>query len=271
MSRLLAVDLSPRHEARPLLSSPAPNLRKPALALALSGAMLLVPVALSRLGGSPGAPGAEVVLASGSTDGFELEATGDDNELLGILVEAGVAAQAESSAVSVEVQPADVSEPTSSPRPAAGTATTARPRLLTARAATISTTTTSSPPSAQPTATTAKKAPATTTATTTAAPPPRPTTATTRPPAARLAAPGPTSSSDAVWDRLAQCESGNTNDLGAPYYGYWQFSEATWLGLGQVGLPSDHTREQQLVVAKRLQAMSGWSPWPGCARSLGLL
>jgi hypothetical protein len=205
-----------------------------------------------------------VVLASGSTDGFELEATGDDDELLGILVEAGVAAQAESSAVSVEVQPAEVSEPTSSPRPAAGTATTARPRLLTARAATMSTTT-SSPPSAL-TATTAKKAPATT-----AAPSPRPTTATTRPPAVRLAAPAPTSSSDAVWDRLAQCESGNTNDLGAPYYGYWQFSEATWLGLGQVGLPSDHTREQQLVVAKRLQAMSGWSPWPGCARSLGLL
>ncbi len=227
--------------------------------------MLLVPVALSRLGGSPGAPGAEVVLASGSTDGFELEATGDDDELLGIVVEAGVAAQAESSAVSVEVQAAEVSERNSSPRPAAGTATTARPRLLTARAATMRTTT-SSPPSAQPTATTAKKAPATT-----AAPPPRPTTATTRPPAARLAAPAPTSSSDAVWDRLAQCESGNTNDLGAPYYGYWQFSEATWLGLGQVGLPSDHTREQQLVVAKRLQAMSGWSPWPGCARSLGLL
>lgn len=226
--------------------------------------MLLVPLALSRLGGSPGAPGAEVVLASGSTDGFAQEVTGDDDELLGILVEAGVAAQAESSAVSVEVQPADVSEPTSSPRPAAGTATTARPRL-TARAATLSTTT-SSPPGAELTATTAKKAPATT-----AARPPRPTTVTTRPPAVRLAAPAPTSSSDAVWDRLAQCESGNTNDLGAPYYGYWQFSEATWLGLGQVGLPSDHTREQQLVVAKRLQAVSGWSPWPGCARSLGLL
>ncbi len=126
-------------------------------------------------------------------------------------------------------------------------------------------TTTSSPPSAQLTATTAKKAPATTAA------PTQPTTATTRPPAARLAAPAPTSSSDAVWDRLAQCESGNTNDHDAPYYGYWQFSEATWLGLGQVGLPSDHTREQQLVVAKRLQAMSGWSPWPGCARSIGLL
>ena len=123
--------------------------------------------------------------------------------------------------------------------------------------------TTASPP-AQPKATTARKA-----ATTTAAPD-RPR-ATTPPPAARVAAPAPSSGSDAVWDRLAQCESGNTNDHDAPYYGYWQFSESTWLGLGQVGLPDDYSREQQLVVAKRLQAMSGWRPWPTCARLLGLL
>ncbi len=269
MSRLLAGDQSPRHEARPLLSSPAPNLRKPVLALALSGATLLVPLALSGSSGAPGAPGAEVVLAAGSPDGYEVEATGDDGELHGTLVDAGVAAQPESSAVRVKVQPAEVPEPTSSARPAAGTATTARPRLLTARAATMSTTT-SFPSDAQPTATTAKKAPAAAAAATTTAAPTRLTTTTTRPPAARVAAPAP-SSSDAVWDRLAQCESGNTNDHDAPYYGYWQVSEATWLGLGQVGLPDDHSREQQLVVAKRLQAMSGWSPWPACSRLLGLL
>jgi len=212
-----------------------------------------------------------VELAAGAAAGFGLETMGGDVEVLGTLVEAGVAAQAESSAVSavsvvsVEVQPADVPEP-AAPRPAAGTATTARPRLLTARAATLATLGTSST-SSKPTATTAKRAPATTTA---AAPTRLPTT-TTRPPAAQVAAPAPSASSDAVWDRLAQCESGNTNDHDAPYYGYWQFSEATWLGMGQVGLPDDHSREQQLVVAKRLQAMSGWSPWPGCARSLGLL
>jgi len=206
-----------------------------------------------------------VVLAAGSPDGYEVEATGDDGEVLGTLVDAGVAAQAESSAVSVKVPRAEVPEPASRPRPAVGTATTARPRLLTARAATMSTTT-SSAPSAKPTATTARKAPATT-----AAAPAPPPTATTRPPAARVAAPAPTSSSDAVWDRLAECESGNTNDHDAPYYGYWQFSEATWLGLGQVGLPDDHSRAQQLVVAKRLQAISGWSPWPACSRLLGLL
>ncbi len=260
MSRLLAGDPSPRHEARPLFSSPAPNLRKPLVALTLSGATLLVPLALSGSGGAPGAPGAEVVLAAGTPARSPLEATGADDELLGTLVDAGVAARAESDAVSVEVQPASVPESVA-PRPAARTATTGRPRLLTARAATVATVGTS-PSSSQPTATTAKRAPATT-----AAPPPRPTT--TRPPAA--ASPAPSSGSDAVWDRLAQCESGNTNDHDAPYYGYWQFDEATWLGLGQVGLPDDYSRAQQLVVAKRLRAISGWSPWPGCARSLGLL
>jgi len=209
-----------------------------------------------------------VELAAGAAAGFGLETTGGDDEVLGALVEAGVAAQTESSAVSVEPQPADFSEPTA-PRPAAGPATIARPRLLTARVATLATIGTSLPSSklsSNLTETTAKRAPVTIAATA-----PRPTTTTTRPRAAQVAAPALSASSDAVWDRLAQCESGNTNDHDAPYYGYWQFSEATWLGLGQVGLPDDHSREQQLVVAKRLQAMRGWSPWPGCARSLGLL
>lgn len=274
MSRLLAPDLSPRHEARPLLSSPAPKLRKPVIALALSGATLLASLALSGRGGAPGVTGAEVELAAGTPDGYQLEANGGDDELGTVVeagiaasaeVEAGIAAQAEASVPSVDVQPPDGPEPPT-PRPSAGKVTIAQPRLLSARAATIGTVT-SSPPRAQATATTAttaKKAPAA--AATVAA---RLPVATTRPPA--TAAPSTSSSSDAVWDRLAQCESGNTNDPGAPYYGYWQFDEATWLGMGQTGLPNDHSRAQQLVVAKRLHAMRGWAPWPGCARALGLL
>lgn len=73
-----------------------------------------------------------------------------------------------------------------------------------------------------------------------------------------------------VWDRLAVCESGNTNNGGAPYYGYWQFDARTWRGMGQTGLPNQFSREHQLEVAKKLQAKRGWNPWPGCANKLGL-
>jgi len=75
---------------------------------------------------------------------------------------------------------------------------------------------------------------------------------------------------DAVWNRLAQCESSNSNDLSAPYYGYWQLSAATWHFLGEPGLPNEQSRERQLAAAKRLQAARGWVPWPECSRRLGL-
>ena len=98
---------------------------------------------------------------------------------------------------------------------------------------------------------------------TTTPPPPPPTTRAPSPPPA-------TTGGDAVWDRLAACESGNTNDGGAPYYGYWQFSAGTWTSMGGSGLPNDHPRAVQLVLAKRLQARSGWDQWPACSRQLGL-
>ena len=117
------------------------------------------------------------------------------------------------------------------------TATTARPATVTAAAV-------------------VRVAP--TTAATAAPPPPPPT----RPPAP--------SSSDLAWDRLAVCESGNTNDHGAPYYGYWQFSAGTWWSVGETGLPDQYSRAHQLAAAKRLHALRGWSPWPSCSRRLGL-
>jgi hypothetical protein len=73
-------------------------------------------------------------------------------------------------------------------------------------------------------------------------------------------------------DGLADCESGNTNaDTGNGYYGFVQFSAATWHGMGESGLPTDYDRSYQLDVARRLQQRSGWGQWPACARQLGLL
>lgn len=74
-----------------------------------------------------------------------------------------------------------------------------------------------------------------------------------------------------VWDRLAICESNNTNDGGAPYYGYWQFGVPAWKSVGETGKPNQYSREHQLAAAKRLQAEYGWGQWPGCARQMGLI
>jgi uncharacterized protein YabE (DUF348 family) len=79
-----------------------------------------------------------------------------------------------------------------------------------------------------------------------------------------------------VWDQLANCESGGNwaINTGNGYYGGLQFSLGTWLAYGggsYAHLPSDASREQQISVAERLRATSGFSPWPACARKLGLL
>jgi hypothetical protein len=104
-----------------------------------------------------------------------------------------------------------------------------------------------------------------------------PTTTTTAPPSTTTAKPAPAPKppvetkpsgpiTDDVWTRLAKCESGMRNDQGAPYYGYFQFTAQTWKGLGGSGLPTDHTYEEQLEMAKKLQARSGWGQWPVCSK-----
>ena len=72
----------------------------------------------------------------------------------------------------------------------------------------------------------------------------------------------------ATWDRLARCESGGNWHIntGNGYYGGLQFSAATWHSVGGTGLPSDHSREEQIKRAKILQARSGWGQW-GCAHA----
>lgn len=100
-----------------------------------------------------------------------------------------------------------------------------------------------------------------------------------------------------VWDRLAECESGNWVDGGASFVKgsarwYWgrpgtevppwgtrihhgglQFHPDTWMWLAPEGFPEyayDATREQQIAVAERVLETQGWRAWPVCSRKLGL-
>jgi hypothetical protein len=72
--------------------------------------------------------------------------------------------------------------------------------------------------------------------------------------------------------RLRRCESGGNygTNTGNGYYGAYQFDLRTWHGMGYAGRPSDASPATQDQAAARLQAARGWSPWPACARSLGL-
>jgi hypothetical protein len=75
-----------------------------------------------------------------------------------------------------------------------------------------------------------------------------------------------------VWAALRRCESGGdyAENTGNGYYGAYQFSLATWRGLGLGGLPSQASPAVQDRAAERLQARSGWGQWPVCSRRLRL-
>lgn len=86
---------------------------------------------------------------------------------------------------------------------------------------------------------------------------------------------GPALADDAVWDALAQCESGGNWAInsGNGYYGGLQFSYRTWHDYGggaYADYPHQATREQQIAVAERLRAVRGYAPWPACRANLGL-
>ncbi len=70
---------------------------------------------------------------------------------------------------------------------------------------------------------------------------------------------------------LRNCEaSGNyQDDTGNGYYGAYQFSLPTWLGLGETGLPSDASPATQDSAAYLLYQRDGWRPWPACSAMLG--
>jgi uncharacterized protein YabE (DUF348 family) len=80
-------------------------------------------------------------------------------------------------------------------------------------------------------------------------------------------------SGNTVWDQLAQCESGGNwaINTGNGYYGGLQFSLSTWQAYGGTGLPSEASRETQIMIAERVRAATGgYGSWPACAASLGL-
>jgi resuscitation-promoting factor RpfB len=81
-----------------------------------------------------------------------------------------------------------------------------------------------------------------------------------------------TTPSGSVWDKLAECESGGNWSIntGNGYYGGLQFSLSTWRAYGGTGMPHEASREEQIAVAKRVQASQGWGAWPACTAKLGI-
>jgi hypothetical protein len=91
--------------------------------------------------------------------------------------------------------------------------------------------------------------------------------------AAPMVAPATSPAVGDVWSGLRRCESGGNyaENTGNGYYGAYQFSAATWHGLGFPGLPSDASPAVQDRAAQQLQARSGWGQWPACSRRLRLI
>jgi hypothetical protein len=105
------------------------------------------------------------------------------------------------------------------------------------------------------------------------------TTTVPRPPVQRTAPVAQPSTAE-TWDQLAQCEAGGnwSANTGNGYGGGLQFAHgrrwSTWTSFGGSEFsphPWEATREQQIVIAERVLASSGWRAWPGCARRMGLL
>ena len=106
-------------------------------------------------------------------------------------------------------------------------------------------------------------------ATPTPTPTPRTTVAAPPPPSAgNTSGAGLNLANAAMWDRIAQCESGGNWHIntGNGYYGGLQFAQSTWLANGGADFAARAdlaSREQQITVANRLYAKSGLQPW-GC-------
>ena len=81
---------------------------------------------------------------------------------------------------------------------------------------------------------------------------------------------------DAVWHRLAECESGGdwAINSGNGYYGGLQFDRRTWSSHGgaeHATLPSEAAPRQQIAVGEQVrEERGGYGAWPSCARELDL-
>jgi uncharacterized protein YabE (DUF348 family) len=79
---------------------------------------------------------------------------------------------------------------------------------------------------------------------------------------------------DAIWDEIAQCESGGdwSIDTGNGYYGGLQFNSATWASNGGTAYAPEAnqaTKAQQIAIADKVRAARGYEPWQ-CAGELGI-
>jgi uncharacterized protein YabE (DUF348 family) len=88
--------------------------------------------------------------------------------------------------------------------------------------------------------------------------------------------PQPEISDAAIWDQLAECESGGDYSIntGNGYYGGLQFDEQTWVAYGGdqfAPLPHQASREQQIAIATKVRDdRGGYGAWPACSAELGL-
>src|SRR5262245_33167456 len=89
-----------------------------------------------------------------------------------------------------------------------------------------------------------------------------------------LALAGPASAaSDAQWDEVARCESGNNwaTNTGNGYQGGLQLTPGTWRANGgdqYAAAAYLASREQQIAVAEHVLAHQGRGAWPVCGRPL---
>ena len=82
---------------------------------------------------------------------------------------------------------------------------------------------------------------------------------------------GPAAGGGLNWAALAACESGgNPGAVSATgkYRGLYQFSYATWAGVGGSGDPAAASAGEQTKRAQMLYARSGAGQWPTCGRRL---
>ena len=85
---------------------------------------------------------------------------------------------------------------------------------------------------------------------------------------ANTGAAAPAMMNEAMWDKIAQCEStGNWSiNNGNGYYGGLQFDIQTWIGAGGGAYAPNAslaTKAQQIDIANRVYAERGLQPW-GC-------
>lgn len=105
------------------------------------------------------------------------------------------------------------------------------------------------------------------------------TTTTTSPRSAAAPQAGPAASQSGGdrWDQLAQCEAGGNwsyPPVSGGFSGGLMFHIGTWRSMGGEEFAPDAylaSREQQIIVAERTLAVSGWGAWPGCSRKFGWL